>query len=242
MASAVQIYSINDDTDTLVRFDTDALTETSIGSLGVAFQFGDIAYNTSNNTMYMVDGRGDHGLYTIDLSTGAATLIGTHGVGDLFGLAWDASTNTMFASQFAGGTDVFTVDLSTGAATSIGNSNIGFGGMVVNTATGQLVGINDGSGGLYSIDRSTGAGTLIASPGGNNDSGLTYDAATGMYWDIDWSGNVFQIDPSNAYTRTTIFSGLGSHDGAAIVPVPEPFSIAALGMGALALIRRKRKA
>ena len=134
------------------------------------------------------------------------------------------------------------MNLATGAATLLGLSGTsGFGGLVENTGTGQLVGINDGGGSLYTVNKGTGAGTLLASPGSNNDSGLTYDPATGFYWDVDWSGNVFKIDPSNSYARTTVMSGLASHDGAAIVATPEPMSIAALGIGALVLIRRKRK-
>jgi DNA-binding beta-propeller fold protein YncE len=46
-----------------------------------------LAYNHDNDTMYMVDNSADN-LYTIDLTTGAATLVGSTGTGNLLGLVY----------------------------------------------------------------------------------------------------------------------------------------------------------
>jgi hypothetical protein len=242
LAPAVTLYTVREADDTLVKIDSVTHVETVVGALGVSFNFGDLAYDTANSTLYMVDGRANASLYKVNVSTGAATLIGVHGVVDMFGLAYDASTDTLFSSQFSQGTGVWKLDKVTGAATFLGDSQVGgLGGMVVNTATNQLVGINDGSGNLFSVNRLTGASTLIASPGNNNDSGLTYDSATGLFWNIDWSGNLYSINPGAGYARTTVATGLNPHDGLAIIPVPEPASLTAVGLGLLAAIRRRQK-
>jgi hypothetical protein len=46
-----------------------------------------MAYNRDNGLMYMVDNSTDT-LYTIDMSTGAASAIGSTGAGNLLGLVY----------------------------------------------------------------------------------------------------------------------------------------------------------
>ena len=89
-ANAKLLYAVDEATDSLVSFDTNTLQRTVIGSLGVTFNFGGLAYDSNSDTMYMIDGRGSQSLYTVDRNTGAATLIGRHGISDLFGLAYDS--------------------------------------------------------------------------------------------------------------------------------------------------------
>jgi hypothetical protein len=43
--------------------------------------------------MYWVPGRGNNNLYTINVSTGAATLVGSHGITDMFALAYDTAND-----------------------------------------------------------------------------------------------------------------------------------------------------
>ncbi len=57
--------------------------------------------------------------------------------------------------------------------------------------------------------------TLLFNGHAVNDSGLTYDPDKNLFWDIDFSGNLFSYDPTNAFARTTHLTGLGSHDGLA---------------------------
>ena len=54
--------------------------------------------------------------------------------------------------------------------------------------------------------------------------------------DIDWSGNLYSYDIANGYTRTTLLTGLGAHDGLAYIgSIPEPGTWALLlsGLGLL---------
>ncbi|MFO7676944.1 MAG: choice-of-anchor J domain-containing protein, partial [Thermoplasmatota archaeon] len=105
------------------------------------------------------------GLWTIDESTGAMTLVGSHAQ-TLNGLTYCDATDTMYG---ASSTDLYTVDMDTGATTLVGSFGIAY----------TMIGIAcDGQGNmygttvdfsaiadLYSIDMTTGAATSIGSTG-----------------------------------------------------------------------------
>ena len=57
-ANADVLYTVSESGDMLCTIDTSTLTLTTIGPLGVTYNFGDLAYDTSSGTMYMTDGRG----------------------------------------------------------------------------------------------------------------------------------------------------------------------------------------
>jgi len=71
-------YSIQYDPNQLVYFDTETGSKTVVGATnaGVTVFYG-LSYDWSTNTMYAITGYEDLQLYTIDLLTGAATLVGT---------------------------------------------------------------------------------------------------------------------------------------------------------------------
>jgi hypothetical protein len=82
------------------------------------YAFGDCAFNPADATLYMVDGRSARGLYRINLTTGAATLVGIHGLNDVFALGYHPPTNHLYAID--GNGDLFTLSTATGAATRVG--------------------------------------------------------------------------------------------------------------------------
>ena len=147
------LYAVRESDDTLVSIDTDTLAYTVIGPLGVSFEFGGLTYDPNSQILYMIGGRGNNNLYTVNRTTGQATLVGSHGINDLFGLAFDSTNNVLYATQFAGGSNLYSLNTSSGASTFIGNMGIGMGGLAYNSATDTLIGVNDGSGVLYSINR-----------------------------------------------------------------------------------------
>ena len=243
-AHAGLLYAVQDNTDTLISIDTDTLITTEIGSLGVSFNFGGMAYDPNSDTLYMTDGMLGSNLYTVNRTSGQATLIGNHGVKDLFGLAFDSTNNVLYGSQFASGKGFYSLDTTSGSTTTIKDPmDSGFGGLAYDSNRDMLVGILDGSGALYDIDRATGIQTYLTDAPTNN-SGLAYDSDNDLFWDIDWSGNLYSYDPKNNYSQTTILTGLGAHDGLAYVSsVPVPAAVWLFGSGLIGLvsIMRRRK-
>ncbi len=243
-AGAQKLYAIDDTSRNLISIDPVTLTVTTIGATGIgAGNFGDLAYDSATGKLYWVAGRGNDSLYTIDTSTGAATLVGSHGVDDLFTLGFDG---TSLYGQSTSGL-VYRIDGSTGAATAIGSNAVYPGGYDYNSATGEMVLLEAGWGGLYSVDLTNGAVTVLNTGAGLvNDNDVAYDAGQNAYWAADWSGNLFKYD-AGTYARTAMLSGLGCVASLAYVPgtqsVPEPGPLAVLvglAVPAAAFLRRRR--
>ena len=243
------MYTVDNNTSTLMKIDTSTLAITSVGSLGVTFQYGDLAWDSANQTLYMIDGRGSQSLYTVNTTTGAATLVGAHGLTDLFALAFDSSTNKMYAEQFTSPAILEQMNLTTGAATSIGVGIAGtrIGAMAYDSKTDQLIGLEDclGCAKLWLINRTTGAGTLLKGTGlDTNNSGMTYDPVLDRLWDVDVNGRLSFFDPSSGFAQTSVKTFDLSLDGLAYVTgtqaVPEPATFVFVGCGILGLLTARR--
>lgn len=246
-ADAGVLYAVNDGTRDLVRIDPDTLALTVVGPTGVAGGlFGDLAYDARSGNLYWIAGRDNNSLYTIDTTTGAATLVGAHGINDLFALGSDGST--LYAQDTA--RNVYTLDKTTGAATLVGANTVYPGGYTYNPSTGQLILLEPGGGGVYEINTGTGAATLLAGPGGLNDNDIAYAADRDVYYALDYNGDLFRYDA--AFNRTTLtnyspdFFAAVEYVPTFAPPVPEPagLTLAALAGvgGAVARFRRKRAA
>ncbi len=222
-------------TDNMVQsVDLTTLAVTNVGVLpGINYSFGDITWNPVTSTLFVVDGRGSNSLFRYNPATGTAVLLGTHGIPDLFGLAYDTLNNTLYGATFSGTLALYTLDQTTGVASFVGNTGVAIGGLAYDSAHDILIGINDGAGNLFQINRTTGAATLLASPGGTNDSGITFDPVNNRLLDFDFNGNLFSYDIAQGYTRTTLLSNQGAHDGIAFItsPIPEPGTLGLLGAG-----------
>lgn len=211
LASGV-LLTVRTSDDVLRAVDPMTLALTDVGPLGVAFDFGEVAYDTTSGILWMIDGRPAESLYTVELATGAASLVGPHGVEDLFGLAHDPTTNTLYGSGESP-TGFYSLNMMTGAPTLIGDPAMAADGLTYDSTRDQIVALAAGGGAMFSIDRATGAPTLLSNEGFIDNCGLAYDPFQDVYWAIDWSGNLYRYDPNLGYTRTLELSGLGSHDG-----------------------------
>lgn len=245
VASAELLYTVRESDNVLSTIDTATGLVTAIGSMNVNFEFGDLAYNQSNGVMYAVGGWGNgvgavSDLFSVNLNTGQATLIGSTGQTDLFGLVWDPQTGKMFASKSTISSGFFEVNVSTGAATSIGDPSISLDALTYDASTGNIMGMLAGPGSLHYIDRNTGAATLANGGAGFvNNNGMAYVGSNNSVYSLDWSGEFYRYDLSNSFARTTVTNVGSAYDGLALVP--EPATMIALGAGLLALARRRRR-
>ena len=123
---------------------------------------------------------GTPNLYTINTSTGAATLVGSTGVSSPFdGIAFDA-TGTLYGYTPGGGPgDLYTINPATGAATLVGSTGLFApqGGMSAQPGTDTLFAIDSSSTDhLLTINKSTGAATIVGAMGaaGRDVSGIAF--------------------------------------------------------------------
>lgn len=112
------IYTIDNNDNNILKSLTTNGVVTSIGT-GSGIDGRGMAYDDGNDVLYAT---GFGSLYTIDVSLGTASLIGSMGVDDnRIGLAYDEMLGVLFANTMDG---LYTINTSTGAATLIGSNGV----------------------------------------------------------------------------------------------------------------------
>lgn len=243
------LYTVRGSDDRLFSIDTNTFSIANIGALGVPFSFGGMSYDANSDTLYMIGGRSNTpSLYTVDRTTGAASLVGSHGIVDLFGLTFDSLNGDLYGSQFGFTNGLYSLNTSTGAATLIGNTGIRLGGLAYDAARDMLVGMLDGLGDLYAINRSTATSSLLLNGTFVNNSGLAYDNDQDLFWDLDYNGNLRSYDPTSGYTQvlqtnfgTAQWDGLAYLSSPAAVPEPATLALFGIGLAGLGFARKKKK-
>ncbi|RZK74123.1 MAG: DUF4394 domain-containing protein, partial [Pedobacter sp.] len=177
MATDGTLYALNSGTNSLVKVYNDGST-TTVGAL-TNLMTGDTAtglsWNRANNTMYAssANAAGTTGtLYTVNLTTGALTVVGTMtGMALPIWLEIDNSGNA-FAADIT--TDkLYSINLATAAATEVGNLgvNIQFAQDAdFNTSNNVLYMagyLGAGASNIYTVNTATGAATLVGPTTGN---------------------------------------------------------------------------
>jgi hypothetical protein len=214
-AWAGTIYVVRPGDDMLLAFDTRTRTLNVVGPLGIDFDFGGMAWDARDGVMFMVGGRATPALYTVDINTGRATLVGRHNQTDIFSLAWDPNTDTLYGGQASQANGLWRLDQNTGAATFIGNPGIGMSGADWDHLDRGIIANAIATSDFYLIDPANAQATRLGSGGMFlNDGGLAYDPDTAMYYFFDWSGTINSFDPANGYMATPLVGGLASMDGA----------------------------
>ncbi len=214
------LYTIRDSDDVFQRGNPATGALTDVGPLGAAYAFGDCAYNTATDVMYVVDGRGAKGLYRVSLTTGAATMAGLHNIADMFALAYDAGNGLLYG--VAGDGNLYRLNTTTGAATLVGATGASgtINGLAWDSTRSRLVALTALVSGasVYSINVTTGAATALATGlAGIDNNGWTYDPVIDRLWALDYGGNIYQYNPAT-FARTTIATGAGNHTCVAFVP------------------------
>lgn len=185
-------------TSTLVELDPD--TGALIATIGdIGYLVNGLTYDETTNTLYGTTAQSDatfpNGLISIDLSTAAATTIGSGNVGTTLG----DSTTALLAANSAGvlyswleatEDDLVIWDKAGGTATVTGDANIGTGSHGIAFDNNDTLFLFNGGGDIYEIDPGTGASTLLAStvyPSAAHHG--DFHPLTNTYYGIDSTGS-----------------------------------------------------
>lgn len=148
------------------------LTTTSIGFTGVPVEA--MAF-TPDGTLYAANFNTNN-LYTLNLKTGAATLIGNLGFDGIMDMAWDPFSFTMYAvASLCDGSAVYSIDLISGAGTKITDvQNPCLMTLAIDSSNRFLsTDFSNPNSPLYKIDLEHGTLDVIGSTGLGNTMGAT---------------------------------------------------------------------
>jgi len=228
-----------------------ARTATLIGSTGQPAMIGLVVDTTS--TIYTVSEEGNSGLWTLNSSTGAATLVGRLGFNLQEGdMTIDPITGAVYVADGAGD-KLYTVNKTTGAATLIGSFGAAgrdVSGMQFFNGTLYGLALNDSNPDtLVTINPTTGLATTIGATGTNfgviaamgrdPSNGVVYIAGPTTTFGSDntiWTLNLTTGVASNTGALTGVLASISGFSVAGnpiILGTPEPTTLSLLGLGLL---------
>jgi hypothetical protein len=169
-------------------------------------------------------------LYTLDLLTGAATLVGPYGdtAVIMHGLEYVPTTDTLYGVS-SHNNGLYVINRSTGTATLVGTSGLAsFTNLGWNSATGVMYATNSGSDSLYTIDLATGSVTLVGPLlGPTNPNGLAFHPGSGTLFLVDNATDTFYSLNTATGAATPIgTTGAGNLLGLAYIDGQVPVGLA----------------
>jgi hypothetical protein len=213
---------------------------------GLSGSIGGLAYNAATDTMYLSSTTLDN-LWRINYNTGAATLVGDYGVGTtvvMHGLGIDNTGQLYgYSTNIAAGARFFSINGATGQATGISDPGFaGFGSLGFVAATGTMYVADTVGDQLFTINRTTGVTTLVGPFGiaSQVGVGLAYDPAFGMLA-VNNTGTDSLYSLNLQTGAATLISNLTTTNILSLeFVIPAPGTAVLVGVGGLALFRRRR--
>lgn len=241
-ADVVTFYGtdvINDETQTINQLTGEA---TIIGPTG--FFVTALAYDSNRRTLFGYASTSAR-LIEIDIQTGAGSIVGTRGGGQISGLAFDQSQDRLYGIHNPTNS-LFLFDRDTGGVTTIANlSKPSLNGLTFDPASGLLYTFDDGDDQIATIDPISGDVTTLGPLGGvagARIAGLDFDPSSGLLLGIEiLSDQLVEIDTTTGAITPIGGSGLNGIVTLAAVSVPEPASfVVPIISLSLVVLRRSR--
>ena len=223
-------------------FDLATAASTEIGTTSITAQ--GLGMDPSG-ALYAVTSSG--GLYSMNKTTAAATLIGFSGIGIMTSMDWDSDGSRMLVTNDLAPGSVYSISLTTAAVTLVKTMTSGTtpiqtlavrpGGTIADVRVGS--GIAGSFGDKHATVDLT-SGTLSILSGVFSDiNGMDY-GSNGVLYGLTTTGRLVSIVPgTGAETDIGLVNGGIAFTGMTAV-VPEPSVWIGLTLGALALRRRRR--
>lgn len=249
LAAATQaslVYAIDNRNLRFLTFDT--LTPGTQTVLTTAYPSGyfGMDFNAAATNLYAVKAGFVDQLSLVNGSALASAPIGgVAGTESVTGLTISTS-DVAYLSTFGTTSNLWTINLSTGATSLIGSMGSDIIIDIAMDTAGRMVAHNISTDTFHFVNTATGGLTLIGA------HGLAANFAQGM--DFDWTNDtlyaaVYTGGGTLTYGSVNLTTGavtsipgiLSGEYEMAVQAVPEPATLAALSLGALALLRRRRR-
>lgn len=209
----IGLNPVMDQDTNLISVTGEPFSRADLGSFGMPSLSG-LDHQPATGILFASGGNSDGGrLYTVDVETATANLVGATGFPNVPGLAFDLDGTLFGAAQVGGPTlnanGLIVIDPNSGSAMAVGPFGIvggsvvrGMNALAIEPHTGRLIGSTnaafDGStGDMWEIDKTTGAATLL---------GTLTDAATGNIPTATVAGLTFD-------ETGRLFASFGANDG-----------------------------
>jgi hypothetical protein len=193
-----------------------------------------LAVDLATNVLYLASSSTDS-LYTLDVNTGNATLVGPFGDATIVmhGLEIDASTGTLYGASGGGSNfNLYTISKVTGAATLVGPLGLSsFTNLCYDLTSNTMYATNSNTDSWYMVNLATGAATLIGPLSGpTNPNGLAYDLASNTIYLVD--NNTDSLYTVNRATGSaTLVGPTGAGNLLGLVSMPHTGTYSVFGSG-----------
>jgi hypothetical protein len=244
-AQAGTLYGMITGSNTLMSAPTPAGGPwTTIGQANVGTNMNGLAYDFDHSIMYAID-PGAKKLFTIDINTGAGTLVGSFGATvnqNASGLEYDTINDTLWGSD-PDTNRIFTVSTLTGAVSNgvAVQGFTGIEGLAMDQSAGVMYALADGQDKIIKVNPFTGAAVgLPVSLGAGTWRGLAFDHEQNVLYATDVGGGskLYKINPLTGAGSLVNAPTNFSMQGLAFVPAPS--GSLALLLGVLCPSRRRR--
>ena len=236
-------------TKNLLSIDETTGAATVLSTLNITAGISGMTLDPTTQTLYGFD-TGNLDVISINALTGDVTVVADLSF-EMNTLAFDQSTNTLYGVDKALIQKLYTIDTGAGTATvgpTIDTENGGIHGMTFD-ASGNLFATNTLDDELLEINTSDGTTTMLVdlAPDFDRMFSLAYDQSTGSLFGVnspagpdelvrfDPTGSTFTTDGVLVGTISGSTDIVSLADAPSAAPVPEPSSIALLGMGGLGM-------